>query len=239
VRQPSLLEHDDYAVEPIPGLPKLLPPGEDLLWQGKPDWRAVARRVFHVRKIAFYFGLLAIWRVGVAVHDGASLTQTALTVLVLAALAALSIGVFVLVAWLIARTTIYSITSKRVILRFGVALPMTINVPYTLIESAGVRLGGDGTGDIAIQLAKGKGISYVLLWPHARPWRYGHPEPMFRALTDAEEAGRILTEAYRAAASVAAPAATTDLVIQHVPAAEDQFESPASLAGPKLAGAAG
>ena len=46
----------EYATEPVKGLPELLPTGERMLWQGQPSWRALAIRVFHVRKIAIYFG---------------------------------------------------------------------------------------------------------------------------------------------------------------------------------------
>ena len=39
----------EYEIEPIPGLPGNLPPGESILWQGSPDWQAFARSVFHTR----------------------------------------------------------------------------------------------------------------------------------------------------------------------------------------------
>ena len=44
--------HDDYAGEPIPGLPADLPEGERLLWQGSPAWMSLAVRAFHIRKVA-------------------------------------------------------------------------------------------------------------------------------------------------------------------------------------------
>jgi len=30
--------HDDFAGEPVRGLPEKLPAGERILWQGMPDW---------------------------------------------------------------------------------------------------------------------------------------------------------------------------------------------------------
>ena len=48
-------DHDSRAVS---GLPEPLPAGERMIWQGKPDWRALALRAFHVRKVAIYFGVL-------------------------------------------------------------------------------------------------------------------------------------------------------------------------------------
>ncbi len=46
---------DDFAFEPIRGLPEMPPEGERILWQGSPDWRALAWRVFHIREVTFYF----------------------------------------------------------------------------------------------------------------------------------------------------------------------------------------
>ena len=37
-------EHDDFAVEPLPGLPAQPPKGEVILWQGRPQTFALARR---------------------------------------------------------------------------------------------------------------------------------------------------------------------------------------------------
>ena len=31
--------HDDFAFEPVRGLPAVLPPGERMLWQGAPRWQ--------------------------------------------------------------------------------------------------------------------------------------------------------------------------------------------------------
>ena len=40
-------DHDkDFEFESQPGLPKPLPPGEELLWQGSPDPATLAREAF-------------------------------------------------------------------------------------------------------------------------------------------------------------------------------------------------
>ena len=49
---------DDIHVEPLRGLPEPLPAGERILWQGAPDWRALAVDVFHVRAVWIYGALL-------------------------------------------------------------------------------------------------------------------------------------------------------------------------------------
>ncbi|MDO9489417.1 MAG: PH domain-containing protein, partial [Sphingomonadaceae bacterium] len=48
----------EYDWEPVRGLPGRLPQGEHILWQGSPDWRSLARTVFHVRAITLYFTAL-------------------------------------------------------------------------------------------------------------------------------------------------------------------------------------
>ena len=46
----------------IKGVPHPLPPGEQLLWEGAPDTRAVATHVFHWRLLAAYFiVMLGYW----------------------------------------------------------------------------------------------------------------------------------------------------------------------------------
>jgi hypothetical protein len=54
--------HDDYATEPVRGLPATLPRGEFVLWQGTPSWRAFARQVFHTRAIAILVAMAALAR---------------------------------------------------------------------------------------------------------------------------------------------------------------------------------
>ena len=50
----------EHEVEPIPGLPGQLPPGERILWQGSPDRRVLARTAFRIPLVIGYFGALAV-----------------------------------------------------------------------------------------------------------------------------------------------------------------------------------
>ena len=43
-------------------LPAPLPVGERVIWQGKPTFKGLALRSFHIREVAVYFGLLLMWR---------------------------------------------------------------------------------------------------------------------------------------------------------------------------------
>ena len=49
----------------------------------------------------------------------------------------------------------YTITSKRVLFQFGVALPMTMNIPFGKIANAALKTYRDGSGDIPLHLSDG------------------------------------------------------------------------------------
>ena len=53
----------EHEWEAEPGLPEALPADEHILWQGRPDWAALAVHAFHVRKVALYFALMMVWQI--------------------------------------------------------------------------------------------------------------------------------------------------------------------------------
>lgn len=185
-------EHDH---EPIPGLPELLPEGEFIRWQGAPDWKDLAIAGFHVRKLAVYFLLLLGARIMVQLNAGAVLTDTLASTAVLAVMAGLALAFLVLFSWLSGRATRYTITNRRVVIRCGVTLPMTVNLPFSLVTSADLRVRGDGHGDLPVTLAEGQRPSWIVLWPHVRPWRLGRVQPMLRSVPDARAVGEVLADA--------------------------------------------
>lgn len=193
------MSHDEFESEPIPGLPELLPAGESLLWQGSPSAASIARRALHAGKVAVYFAALALLSVVLNVQAGASPGEVASAALTVALVGAAAIAVLMVLARAIARTTIYSITSGRVVMRLGVALPMTFNLPYKQIGSVDLKLFADGSGDIALATVGDKRLGFVHLWPHVRGWRLRSPEPVLRGLADAKPVAEILTAALRSA----------------------------------------
>jgi hypothetical protein len=144
--------------------------------------------------------LLAI-RSSLFLMDGAAPAAAATTLALLATLGACAAGLFALYAWLIARTTVYTITNRRLVMRFGIALPITVNVPFSRIQSAAVKCLKDGSGDIPLTLDDSHRVSYVVLWPHIRPWKFRRPEPMLRGLPNAMPVADILADAAGSAAS--------------------------------------
>lgn len=186
----------EYEIEPVRGLPEMLPKGEEVLWQGSPDWQSLARRAFHTRVLAIYFALLVTWRLAIAWSESETLAQALPSIAMLVGLAALALGVLTLLAWLNARTTVYTITNRRVVMRFGVALTMAVNLPFEAIQSAGLRSHADGTGDIPLNVDDADRVGYLLMWPHVRPWKFGSAcEPMLRSVPEVQEVSRIFAGA--------------------------------------------
>lgn len=188
------VEENDFAVDPVPGLPEALPKNELMLWQGRPTTWGLARDALSLYWILGYFALLAFWRVGVSAADigwGPALPQ-AIPFVVLGLVAA---GLILLVAWVQARSTIYTITTARIAMRIGAALTLTLNLPFTKIESADLSLKKDGSGTITLATTGQTRLSYLVIWPHARPWRMRKPEPALRAIPDAARVAQILADA--------------------------------------------
>jgi hypothetical protein len=219
--------HDDFAFEPIRGLPETPPEGERILWQGAPCWKGLAIRSFHVRKVAIYFATLAVWSVTEVLYDGGTIAQAAFALGGLAPLAAGALGLLTLFAYLYARTSVFTITSRRVVMRFGLALPMAINLPFTKVDGAAHRQYRDGRGDIPLQLKKGERIAWLHLWPFARPWNLRQPQPTMKALVDSQKAATILADALGA---FVATEAELDQASQ-TPATQTPPSKPARLAG--------
>jgi len=183
----------DHDGEPIPGLPAALPEGETILWQGAPDWRSLARRAFHVRLLAGYFALLIGWRIAIAVGDATLPTIDALAGPVILALVAM--GLVCILAFLTARSTVYTITSRRLVVRSGIALPMTVNYPFTVLTAVALNEFPDGHGDLSIDLLRSERIGFLLNWPHVRPWHINHPQPTLRSIPASRVVGELLADA--------------------------------------------
>jgi hypothetical protein len=199
----------EIEIEPIPGLPHDLPPGEEILWQGRPQWKAMARQTFKVRWIAAYFAVFATARFLAAMKEG---LPGALHLLIVAALALVCLAVLCLFAWAYARATVYTITTRRVVMRIGVALPTTWNLPFKRLASADLALRTELDGDIALQLKAPDRIAWLQLWPHVAPWQFVRARPSLRNIVEPERVAMLLADAVQAwAATESAPVLVTAL----------------------------
>ena len=192
----SLSEHD---YEPVPGLPALLPAGETLLWQGAPRWWPLARRAFRVTWVAGYFACLAVWHgasTWLHTHQVLATAQAAgLSLLLGACLVAL----LSVVAWRSAGATLYSITNRRLVIRHGISLSLTLNLPFSRIQAVDLCTYRDGVGDLACKLHPEQRVGYILNWPHVRPRHLLQPQPTLRGLDAPAAVAEILGAALHAA----------------------------------------
>jgi Bacterial PH domain len=176
-----------------------LPEGERLLWQGRPKARALALRVFHVRPVAAYFALLFGARVVIGSLEHQPWTAAVADASRIAIPFALVMVLLGGLAFLYSRTTRYSVTNRRVLLQYGAVLPMTLNVPFAQVGSAAVKAYRDGSGDLPLAIISEQRLAFLLLWPHVRPWRLSHVEPMLRCVPEVRAVADILAKALIAA----------------------------------------
>jgi hypothetical protein len=191
-------ESAEHEFEAALGLPEPLPAGETILWQGAPSWQAMAKHVYRLQWLAVYFAVIVVLQIfSVAGGEGglaAGWSSVALAV-VLAMIGLLFVG---LLAYWSATTTMYTLTNRRIVMRVGIVLTITFNLPYKSLKSADLKLYKDGTGDIPMQIATEDKIAFFHLWPHVRPWRLAKPEPMMRCIPHAQQVATLLTEAWMA-----------------------------------------
>ena len=199
----------EYENEPIRGLPGLLPPGEKILWQGAPDRQTLARTAYHTRLVTGYFVLLT----GFAVASAAVTRGGYLGVEMTVALGVVGVTLLHLLAWGSARTTVYTLTNRRIVLRIGIAVPKCVNLPLGAIGAVDLTTRADGTGDVPLVIAGPAKLGILALWPHARPGKIATPQPMLRAIPDAQAVAALIAQTCRAAA----PAACTVVTGQRAP----------------------
>lgn len=187
--------HDDFDFEPVRGLPQVLPQGERMLWQGAPRWQDLAVHAFHVRKVIWYFAALSLLAGGLRLAEGESIAMAVRPFQWLMPMGFIAAALLTGLAYLSARTTVYTITTKRVVMRIGMALPLTLNLPFSQIDGAALRVFANGSGDIPLRVTKTERIAYLLLWPHARPFNFAHPQPSLRCVARADDVANLLATA--------------------------------------------
>ncbi len=194
------MTHDDFAVEPVKGLPERPPEGEQILWQGRPNWWALAKESLSLYWVAAYFLGLGIWRF-VTMIDQVSFAIAFRASFPFVILGGIVCALLLIVAVVQAKATVYTITNRRVAMRIGAALTVTLNLPYTQIKNADLDLRSSGTGTIALELMGDTRLSYLVCWPHIRPWKISRTQPALRCIPEAEQVARILSDAAEARVS--------------------------------------
>lgn len=191
------MNHDDFQIEPVEGLPEMPPQGEHIIWQGRPDWWRLTFEALSLPWVAGYFVLLAFWRY-LTVMDMMPFGQAIGASVPFLILGAIVCALLMLVGYVQARATMYTITNRRVAMRIGAALTVTLNLPFSQVKSADLDLRKGGTGTIALDLIGDTRLSYLVCWPHVRPWVMRQTQPALRCIPNAEKIARILAEAAEA-----------------------------------------
>ena len=190
-------DHDDFAVEPVKGLPETPPEGEHILWQGRPNWWALTRESLNLLWVAGYFVILALWRFG-TLMDQVSLSSAFAASFPFIILGGIVCALLLVIGIVQARSTVYTITNRRVAMRIGAALTVTLNLPFSQIARADLNTRRDGTGTIALDLLGDTRLSYLVCWPHVRPWHIRRTQPALRCIPQAEEIAKLLSGAAEA-----------------------------------------
>ena len=187
-------DEDDGPVEPVHGLPERLPEGEKVLWQGRPSAMALAFNAFRLRWVIGYFVVLTVFRL--ANLSSTSGTADQMTSVVTSSLGFGIVSVLLILglSYAMSRAAVFTITSERVVMRFGAAIRKYVNVPYSKMTGAQLKRKGLRVGDISMQL-EGKEPAYLHLWPFVRPFKYSKPQPMMRGIKEPEEVAQILARA--------------------------------------------
>ena len=193
--------HHEHEFEAAPGLPEPLPKGERLLWQGTPDWRMLAIHAFHVRKLAIYFAaMLAIQALFLLTEPGPVTVASVVASMALSVtLAVVALLLLAGTAYYSARTTLYTLTDRRILMRVGIVLTLTFNLPLKQVAGAALKPQAKGHGDIALALKGPDRIAYLNLWPHARAWHLKQPQPSLRCLPEAQKVSERILRAWTAA----------------------------------------
>jgi hypothetical protein len=183
----------------IEGVEEPLPPGEHLLWQGRPDLRTLTLRALHLRAVLFYWAVVAAGFVLAGSFMDRGPGDLAADLVWLFVVGLLGAGVLFGLAAAVRGSTTYALTDRRILIRLGVALPATFNLPLHQVDAVDLRDLGGGKGDLVFTPSGADRVGWLLLWPHAKPWAFRNPLPAFRAVPDAASVGRQIAAAVAAA----------------------------------------
>lgn len=184
----------EHEFEAQLGLPEKLPTGEHILWQGAPHWKSLGAEVFHLRSLSIYFGFMLLLQASYL--SGQSADWNLKPLMLTGTMVALTLAALSIWAWWSAKTTMYTVTNKRVVMRVGVVYSLTFNLPLKKILSAHELHRTNGTSDLSLTLRKEDRIGWLHLWPHSRPWVINQPEPTLRCIKKGVECAEVLKSAW-------------------------------------------
>lgn len=192
----SLFHDEEHGPsEPIRGIPDQLPDGETILWQGRPSAVALAINAFRLRWVIGYFVVMTVFRVANLSTNGAEPSQLTNAVVSSALFALVAFALIFGLSYAMSRAAVFTITSHRVVLRYGAAIRKYVNIPFSKMDSAQLKLKSARVGDISFQVTGPGQPPYLHLWPFARPFKYSKPQPMMRGIKEPKRIAELLGRA--------------------------------------------
>ena len=189
--------HHEHEFEASLGLPEKLPHHEYVIWQGQPDWKQLAVDAFHIRKILVYFAVMLGLQLIHLIDSDTTTLDIAKQMGTSVVLASIALGLLAWSAYLSGQATIYTLTNRRIVMRIGIVLSLTFNLPLKKIVSCDLMTLKNRTGNIAIGISSDSPIGWLNLWPHVRAWRINAPQPSLRCVAEAEQVGQMILQAWR------------------------------------------
>jgi hypothetical protein len=189
--------HHEHEFEAALGLPERLPRNEYVIWQGQPNWKQLAVDAFHVRKILLYFAVMVGLQLAHLLEGDTAALDIVKQIGTSVLLASLALGLLVWSAYLSGQATIYTLTNRRIVMRIGIVLSLTFNLPLKKIVSCDLMALKNQIGNIAIGISSDSPIGWLNLWPHVRAWRIHSPQPTLRCIANAEQVGQMILHAWR------------------------------------------
>ena len=109
-----------------------------MLWFGKPEPKSLWRRAYRADWVIIWFAAVMAWNFYSAQTDGGAYAGL-FAALVSLGLGAGTLAILGLLAWLGARSSLYVVTERRLVIKTGIAVPIFINLPFSRITAANVR----------------------------------------------------------------------------------------------------
>ena len=174
----------------------VIPKDEKIIWYGKPDIRRFCLTALGLKYIFIY---LIIIFCSIIYSRSGDLNFIKIIEVLFPYIISSFLAVLLLIAVGVSQVlpTVYVITSKRVIIRSGLALIFMLNVPFDKIVSIDKNIYRDGCGNISFKLLSKSRIPFFASWPSVRPWFFSNPQPTFRCIADVEIIALKLSEAAR------------------------------------------
>jgi hypothetical protein len=186
----------DNEFEAQYGLPENLPEDEKILWQGSPNFALLINKVFLFKIITIYFIFLLVFTL-YSDFQNVGQIEALTNLLTNILLSGFSLAALALLAYLTCSTTVYTLTNKRVVMRIGIVLTLTFNIPFKQILAADYKKHSHGSGDISFRIDPSTKIAFIHLWPHCRFKSFAHPEPAMKCIENADDVAFSVHQAWK------------------------------------------